>query len=298
MLGEAMALGCAVTWAMGVILFKRAEVQGSLSPHALNLFKNSLAIVLLTLTLGAMGRGLDLGRSGADWLALLVSGGIGIGLADTLYFAALRRIGAGPLALSEMVYSPVVVCLSVALLDERFGATLAVGGALVLSGVGLALWRAERSADAGARRVGLAGVGLGMLAATLMAAGVVLAKPALGRSDLVEATLVRLVGGVMVQLLWILPRPDRARVLGILRPQPVWWTLLPASFMGAYVAMLLWLGGMKYTDASVASVLNQLTVVFTLILARIFLGEPLTGRRFSGALVAIAGAVVIVLGRA
>ncbi len=298
MLGEAMALGCAVTWAMGVILFKRAEVQGSLSPHALNLFKNSLAVVLLVLTLALMGAELDLGRSRADWLALLVSGGIGIGLADTIYFAALRRIGAGPLALSEMVYSPIVVCLSLVLLDEPLGPTLAIGGALVLSGVTLALWRAERSADAGQRRVGLAGVGLGMLAATLMAIGVVLAKPALGRSGLVEATLVRLAGGVAVQLVWILSRPDRAQILSILRPQPVWRTLVPASFVGAYVTLLLWLGGMKYTDASVASVLNQLTVVFTLILARIYLGEPLTGRRFSGALVAVAGAVIIVMGRA
>lgn len=292
-----MALGCAVTWAMSVILFKRAEVQGDLSPHALNLFKNTLAIVLLVLTLTVMGRGLDLGRSGVDWAALLVSGAIGIGLADTLYFAALRRIGAGPVALAEMVYSPVVVCLSVALLDEHFGLTLAIGGALVLGGVTLALWRAERPAGAPTRRVGLAGVGLGMLAATLMAAGIVLAKPALGRSDLVEATLIRLIGGVSVQLLWIVTRSDRAQILGILRPQPVWRTLLPASVMGAYVALLLWMGGMKYTDASVASVLNQLNVVFILILARIFLGEPLTGRRFSGALVAMAGAVVIVLGR-
>ncbi|MEZ4264858.1 MAG: DMT family transporter [Myxococcota bacterium] len=298
MLGEAMALGCAVTWAMGVILFKRAEIQGSLSPHALNLFKNCLAIVLLSLTLAVMGRGLDLGRSSVDWLALLVSGAIGIGMADTLYFAALRRIGAGPLALSEMVYSPIVVVLSVTLLDEAFGPTLAIGGLLVLGGVALALWQSQRTVDAKLARVSAAGVSLGILAATLMATGVVLAKPALGRSDLVEATLVRLLGGVVVQLLWILPRRDRARILGILRPQRVWRTLMPASVMGAYVAMLLWLGGMKYTDASVASVLNQLTVVFTLILARIFLGEHLSGRRMGGAAVAIAGAVIIVLGRA
>jgi drug/metabolite transporter (DMT)-like permease len=298
MLGEAMALGSAVTWAAGVILFKRAELAGSLSPHALNLFKNTLAIALLTLTLAVMGRGLDLGRSSLDWVTLLCSGAIGIGLADTIYFAALRRIGAAPLALAEMVYSPMVVLLSVTWLGERFSAALALGGLLVLGGVAFALWHIGRGSRAPSAPLPLSGVALGMLAACLMAAGIVLAKPALERSHLVEATLVRLLGGVAVQLVWILPRPDRARILGILKPQVAWRTLMPASVMGAYVAMLLWIGGMKYTDASVASVLNQLTVVFTLILAHYFLGERLTGRRLAGSAVAIGGAVVIVMGRA
>ncbi|MCB9729259.1 MAG: DMT family transporter [Deltaproteobacteria bacterium] len=293
-----MALGCALTWAASVILFKRAEVQGHLSPHALNLFKNCLAIALLAATLALSGGGPDLERPPGDWLRLIVSGAVGIGLADTLYFAALRRIGAGPLALSETIYSPVVVILSVTLLGEAFGAMMALGGAMVLGGVALALWRSERREPGGAlTRISPAGVGLGLLAGTLMATGVVIAKPALARSGLIEATLVRLIAGVAIQLVWILPRPDRLAILGILRPQPVWRTLLPASFMGAYVAMLLWMGGMKYTDASVASILNQLTVVFTLLMAHVFLGELLTGRRLAGAFLAISGASLIVMAR-
>ena len=37
------------------------------------------------------------------------------------------------------------------------------------------------------------------------------------------------------------------------RPSAVWRTLVPASVLGSYVSMLLWIGGFKWADASVAS---------------------------------------------
>ena len=74
-----------------------------------------------------------------------------------------------------------------------------------------------------------------------------------------------------------------------------WRTLLPASVLGSYVSMLLWLGGFKWTEASVAAVLNQLTTVFIIILARLFLAEPLSRRRAAGAAVAVMGAIVVLV---
>ena len=83
--------------------------------------------------------------------------------------------------------------------------------------------------------------------------------------------------------------------LGVLKPSRVWVTLLPASILGSYVAMLLWLGGFKWATASTASVLNQLSSVFTIILARVYLKEQVSGRRALGAAAAVAGAAMILL---
>jgi drug/metabolite transporter (DMT)-like permease len=82
----------------------------------------------------------------------------------------------------------------------------------------------------------------------------------------------------------------------VLRPSPVWRTLLPASFLGSYVAMLFWLGGFKWTTASRAAVLNQMSTVFTIVFARVFLAEPLSRLRAAGAVVAMAGALCVILG--
>ena len=59
MLGEALALGAALTWVISVILFKRSE---EISPLGLNLFKNVLTVLLLVITLCVLGEGIELGN--------------------------------------------------------------------------------------------------------------------------------------------------------------------------------------------------------------------------------------------
>jgi drug/metabolite transporter (DMT)-like permease len=283
MVGELCAVGCALAWSTAVILFKRAEHVGAAQT---NLFKNTVALVCLGATLLAMGTAWPVGRSGGDWLRVCVSGLIGIAIADTLFLATLRRLGAGLTAIVECVYAPTVVLLSVLFLSERPGLGFAAGGVLVILGVFLAT-RGERGS---AKDVG-GGLALGVASIVLMGVGIVLVKPVLEVSSLVEITFVRVAVGVAVQALWSLLW-HRA-VFAVFVPQPAWRTLLPGAILGSYIAMLMWLGGFKYTDASVAAVLNQLGAVFTLLLGWRVLGEPLHRLRLAGAALAVSGAVLV-----
>ncbi|MSP24589.1 MAG: EamA family transporter [Myxococcales bacterium] len=303
MLGEACALGAACCWSGSIVLFKRSE---GISPQGMNLFKNVVALVLLALTLLVMGGRIDTERSPADWLALIASGVLGLTLADTLIFMALRRLGAGLLAIVDCTYAPTVVLMSVLFLGESLGAALFIGASLVLGGVIAATLDrpsqpniAEPADTSKERAAEVRGRGLGILVGVLgiaaMGLGIVLSKPILARSSLVEVTLVRLAAGVGGQLVWMLVVPSQRIALQALRPRPEWRTLAPAAVLGSYVSMLLWLGGFKWAPASNAAVLNQMASVFTLILARVVLGEALTTRRIVGAGLAIAGALVIVL---
>jgi drug/metabolite transporter (DMT)-like permease len=54
---------------------------------------------------------------------------------------------------------------------------------------------------------------------------------------------------------------------------------MPAAVIGTYLALLFWIMGMKYTYTTIASVLNQMSVIFMLIFATLFLREPLTWRK-------------------
>ena len=287
MLGETLALGSAVAWACSVILFKRSE---AVSPQALNLFKNVWATALLLLTLPIIGAGIDWDRSSGDWWRLIVSGVLGIAIADTLVFVALRRLRAGLLAVVECVYAPSIVILSVLFLDEQVGLVFLVGAVCVVGGVLIAT-----SESAEGEHIDLPGVAFGVLGIVAMAAGVILAKPVLERSGLVEVTTVRLIAGVVGQLLWLTVIPSGRHALAVFRPSPVWRTLIPASILSSYVAMLLWLGGYKWADASVAAVLNQMATVMTIVFARIFLNEVISPRKAAGATAAVAGALLILV---
>ena len=278
---------------MSVVLFKRSE---AISPQGMNLFKNLLSTLLLLATMPLLGIGMQADRATDDWWRLVISGVLGIAIADTLTFMALRRLGAALLAVVDCAYAPVIVGLGVLWLGEPLGPRFGIGAALVVAGVLMA------SSDAVKRRKDLkierrdliAGIAFGVTGIVAMAVGVILAKPALERGHLVEVTLVRTLSGVAAQTLWIGLVPGQRGALAALKPSPAWRTLVPASFLGSYVAMLFWLGGFKWALASTAAVLNQMSSVSTILLARIVLKEPITPRRAWGGVAAIVGAILVV----
>jgi drug/metabolite transporter (DMT)-like permease len=99
---------------------------------------------------------------------------------------------------------------------------------------------------------------------------------------------------LIVQSAWLASRGALRPTLSVFRPSPEWRTLVPAAVLGAYVSMLLWLGGYKWADASLSAVLNQSATVYMLGLAALFLGERLRPVQVGGALVAAVGAAWIV----
>jgi drug/metabolite transporter (DMT)-like permease len=72
--------------------------------------------------------------------------------------------------------------------------------------------------------------------------------------------------------------------------------MVPGSVIGAYLAMVIWLGGMKYTQTSIAAALNQTSNIFVFILAAILLREPVTLIRVIAIILAFAGAFVVSFG--
>jgi drug/metabolite transporter (DMT)-like permease len=255
-----------------------------------NLFKNAVATALLVLTMAAVGLAPDTDRSASDWLSLVVSGVLGLAVADTLFLAGLRRIDASVAAVADCAYSPTVVVLSAVFLHEPLAAGLVLGGPLVV--LGLLVVSHRRRDDA--RTIDRMGLGLVIAGVVTTAIGVVVAKPALDRSHLLEATTIRLASGSIALFLFELLRGKREEVLSLFKPQPAWRPALVATFFGTYVSMILWLGGMKYGTASRAALLNQMGAIFVLVLSRLS-GEVVPARRWIGAAIAVSGVAVILL---
>ncbi len=284
-LGEFMALGCALSWAVAVLLFRNI---GAIDSRALNLFKNTAAVLLLAVTMLLLDRHIDWHRSTRDWWLLAGSAVLGITIGDSLFFAGLQRIGANLAAVTDCVYAPVVVALSVLVLHEPVTRGLLLGAPLVAAGLVVVTW--QKPGGVAIDRLGMAYAIGGVLTT---AVGVVMAKPVLERSDLIEATTVRLAVAALT-LLPIQAATGRLRLsLALFKPQPLWRKMLPAVIVGPYVSMLLWLGGLKYAPVSRAALLNQMATVFLLLLSRFVGGEVVPRRRWFGASLALAGALCV-----
>jgi drug/metabolite transporter (DMT)-like permease len=289
-LGEFYSLACALAWAIAVILFKKSGE--SLAPFALNLFKNLLGVPLFVVTILLLQGPALPDIPASDLLLILVSGLLGIAAGDTLYFRALNAIGASRIAAAQTLYSPFVILLSVLWLGERLALWQIGGVVLVLAGIYLVTYeRAQAHVDAVALRKG---VGFAVLAVFLMAVGVVIAKPMLEQHDFLWVVFLRIAAGAVGMLVVTAWRRDAAALLAQYRRVRHWPQILVGSLFGTYISMMLWLAGYKYTDASIAAVLNELAAVFILLLAVMFLREKVAPRQAAGVVLAIFGVVLVV----
>ncbi|MBN2264852.1 MAG: DMT family transporter, partial [Candidatus Aminicenantes bacterium] len=190
-LGQMLALGSALAWAVAVVLFR---VSGRrIHPIGLNLGKNVLAMVLLVPTLLVLGESFASPVPASSVILLLVSGVLGIGVSDTLFFHALNRLGASLTAIVDCFYSPFVIALSFVMLGERLTLVQLAGAGLVVSAV-LTLSK-EGKIERIDRRDLVAGIVYGILAMFFVALGIVMVKPILDDVSVFWATFVRLAGG-------------------------------------------------------------------------------------------------------
>ncbi len=291
-LGESLALLCAIAWAVAVILFKKSGE--TVHPIGLNLFKNLLAIALLTPSIYLLGESVFHSAPASHYVLLFLSGALGIGVADTLFLKSLNSLGAGLSAIVVCMYSPFIIALSFLYLGEALTLSQFVGVSLILLAVLAATGKQNSS---GVERKGLlTGILWGILSQAANAVGVVAVKPVLEISPLFWVTEIRLVGGVLAILMILAFHPSRVRIVRSVVSARSWGYTVSGSFFGAYLAMLLWLAGMKFTQASVASALNQTSTIFIFVLAALFLKEKVTILRAVGIALGFSGALLVTFG--
>jgi drug/metabolite transporter (DMT)-like permease len=318
-LGEILSLLSAIAWAFGVILYRR--LGESLPPLTLNFLKNSLVLGMLVPVVLLVHGIAPPTFSATQFAIAFASGVIGLALADTLYFRALNELGAGRMGIIGNLYSPFVILLSFLFLGERLSAMQGLGFVLVSAGVALVARPPRAPADdtgavlcaaAGADAAGGHSLGVeqqpavprprssargalyGIVAIGLMAIAIVLVKRVLEAQPLLWVTLVRLAGALTGLVLIAMLRGG----LRQLAPRGVkinWRLLALAAFVGQCLGMVLWLAGYKYTQASVAAILNETASVFILLLAWLLLREPLGRRGACGVSLTLGGVVLMLV---
>ena len=286
-----MSLLAALVWAFAVVLFRMSGRK--LPPLSFNFFKNVVASCLILLTFVVLRQSVLRDAPLSDYGLLALSGILGITLADTLFLRSLNLVGAGLSQIVTLSYSPFVILFTFIFLGERLTLADLGGAALILLGIVIS---AAHRPPAGSTKHDLhKGIGLGTLSVALMAAGVALAKPVLDRSPVLWATTIRLLAGTAALALMATVVPGYRYLWKTLRPSASWKLTVPSAALGAYVAMVVWVAGMKYTQAATASILNQMSAVFVLPVAAMVLREPITARKVGAVATAVLGTVIVML---
>ena len=289
--GEICSVACALLWAIVTISLKRAGE--TVPPFELNLFKN-IGIALL-LVPAVFFFEFDAWRmfSSTDVWILALSGVLGVCIADWLLLASLNLLGAGRNAILDCLYSPFVIIFAWFALGEELTLNRIGGGLLVVAGILIATLSERKSGKV--KKLSL-GIAYGIAAMISMAGAIVLAKPVLEKAPFFAAMEIRMLAGVSSGVFGLLV-VGKFRMFVKYSKSPdfphlrVWLGIcLPAFF-----AMCLWIQGYRLLDASLASILNQTSTFFILVLAYWFLGEKLNFPKVLGALVAFGGVAIVVL---
>ncbi|MBD3368217.1 MAG: EamA family transporter [Candidatus Eisenbacteria bacterium] len=291
MLGQLLSLLSALLWAFSVVLFRMSG--RSMTPVGLNLFKSAVALLLLVPTLYFFGGGYAPGGHVLDILILFLAGAVGIAVADTVFFQGLNLVGAGLSQIASCSYSPFVILMSFFALGERITPGDGLGAVLILSGIFISA-RHDPPRGVGPSEL-RKGIILCTIAMALNALGVVIGKPVLNRTPVLWATTARLAGGVLTLALIALFVPRLRNAWRAFVPHRSWRIALPASVIGTYLTMLVWIAGMKFAPVSIASILNQTSAIFVLPVAALMLREPITPRKLIAVGLALGGVALVTL---
>jgi drug/metabolite transporter (DMT)-like permease len=293
--GEFAALGTALFWSAGSNFFAAAGRR--MGSRVLNRLRITTAAVFLSLALLAThGVPWPLWATRPQVVLLALSGLVGFVFGDTWYFRSLVILGPGRASLIASLAPVFTVFIAWPVLHELPGPLAVLGMALTLGGVGWVV--SARSASATVHTEGSVAMGIlaGVLGALGQAGGFVLSKMAIQSGiDPLSATVIRVTSAMAA--IWILAAAERAvpETLGALRDRRAAGWMAAGAFCGPFMGVTLSLVALRYVQSGVASSIIAVSPVFTMLIASRVHGERLTWRALAGALVAVAGVVVLFL---
>ena len=285
--GDIFAILTALFWSSGVILF---QVSGRiLSSLQISLLKNIIGVIGFIGFLAVQGVVFPSFTHHELWI-LIISGILGVAVVDLFFLASLRRLGAGLNAIVSTAYSPTIFLLAFFMFGEVISLQAYFGGILVIAGIIIGTLELPKNRS----RENIAwGVLYGITAQALTAFSVLLLKPMMEVHPVVPIALVRFSTGAVLSICFLvfakgLPALRATIKLGFKHPP-----LIIGSIMGTFLSVIFWLAGFKYTLAGRAAIYNQLSTIFIILMAAIFLKEAMTRRKWLAVTCALSGALLV-----
>jgi drug/metabolite transporter (DMT)-like permease len=303
-IGFLAACGTLLSWSFGTMSFLKASRR--IDPGLLNRTRLLLAVgatfVLACATVPAWPW--DLVRHGGvnQWLWLGVSGIVGLTIGDLFGFTSLRILGARRQSVVSTVAPAATAVAGFFLLDERLSLLRLAGMGLSIAGVMYAMGSAEERSDVHREGFGsyTAGIALAIGGAVCQGAGLVLAKIGLqadgGNVAPFHATFMRMsVGFAATYVLDVIRRAPHRPLREAFTDAEGTRAMAAGTFFGPITGVTLSLIAASHLPTAIAQTIFSLVPFVVMAIATIVHREPLRIRSVIGAVVAVAGIVILVL---
>ncbi len=291
--GELAALFAALFWAISSFLFKK--LGKTIRPVELNLIKGIGAVVLLIFISLFMHESLPVLTPFALCL-LLLSGALGIGFGDTMYFEALNSIGPRRTLLISILAPPMTVVLAILFLGEQINPLGWLGVIITIFGVTWVILGNPNQEET--RQLVRKGILFAFLSALAQAIGSVMSRWALTQTPVtaLQSAILRLFAGIAFLALWMAASRQKPGewIRDQKHPTGMLGILALGVILGAFLPLWLQQISFKNTEVGIAQTLLATSPLFVLILSALR-REKLTLREVAGMVIAVAGIAVLFL---
>ncbi|NRA64764.1 MAG: DMT family transporter [Pseudobacteriovorax sp.] len=254
LIGELASLGAALIWAVSLTLFSR--FGSVLNPTALNLWKNSIALVCFAALI------LFIKPEWPDgwevYVAFGLSGILGLAVGDTALFAALQRLGAQNTSVSQCCVPLITGGLAYIFLSESLSAGEVLG--MIITGLAIFLVIRHDNNRRKQSKIELdlfGGLFFAAIAALCQAGAVVIIRHYLQGVDVALGTAIRLLPAFCVLFLVGAFRGDVAKIIEGLNTRSYDFLILSvAALFGTFLGLLMMSTGAKYAKAGISAALT------------------------------------------
>lgn len=290
--GELFSLMAALFWSFAVVIFK--SLSSRISPFLINALKNTIALICFIITMLILEIPIwNNVFTSKEYMIFIVSGFLGMGIADALFIYSLSKIGANRIAILNC-FEPIAVYLFTFLfLGTLLSGIETIGFIIVI--ISILIISYEKDYDDIDPIIKKKGISLQIIAILCSGLSMVMIKEILNQqssnpSIIILIAVLRLFIGFIISWLIFLFQKNKYVLLSALKEKKVIIKVLASSILGTFMALGCWIFGQTYIEKlPLASILGQTTLIFILFLSWMFLKEKITRLRLIASIFAILG---------
>jgi drug/metabolite transporter (DMT)-like permease len=245
-----LALGANICFSFACLYFSKfAHIT---SPLWVNLFKASVALILFAVA-GAFFSHIPWWEFRPSWIVLaLISGGLGLGIADIFFVTSFQRSGVAPTLMFFALQPLLLACVGYFWWHEPLALQQWIALLLFISSV--MVFSFEKFKETKTKQVFWA-MGMAFLGVMLDAAGIILSKQVLNNPGTTSFALNfwRALGAVAFFLVWNSVKPIRLSEHWIALKSKEKWEITFASILGTFLSLSLYLTAIKMGPAGIVS---------------------------------------------
>ncbi len=285
--GEFAALLTAIFWTVTALAFEGATKR--VGPFAVNLIRLLFAFGFLSI-LSYFSRGIafPIDADSHMWIWLGLSGIVGFILGDYFLFASYPIIGSRMAMLMMTMAPPIAAFLGWIALGETMNLKSLGGMALVVSGIGIAIWN-KPNGEKRKLKFPIRGLIYAFIGAIGQGGGIVLSKYGMGEYDAFAATQIRVIIGIIGFMIIISFLKRWKNVFDTFKNKPAIRGIIIGSIFGPFLGVSFSLLAVQNTSTAAASTIMAIVPVIIIIPAVVLYKQKVSLAEISGAILSVLG---------